>query len=422
MNRKSGFELGASGWILRLLGTGVLLVLVVMTAHAQDTGVNQGTGVIEGRVVNGTAGGPEVGAGIAVSLHTLRGQTEGPVLDTATDANGNFRFEGLDTDPTLEYWPEVVYLDVPYDSPDPYQFQEGEMALDAVLTVYETTEDDSAITLGSAHLIMESFGEMLRISEIHLYSNSGDRTFVGHKDEAGQRTTLFIPLPDSTVGLSFQEEPSADRYVEVEGGLWDTDPVPPGQETGLVFFSYHLAVTGNSMSLERHFAYPVNTLNILVAQPGLTLRSDQLQDMGPQSFQGRDYDFFVMQGLAPDMPLQMELLPSEVASSSGMPAAPESTDLTSSGGAAQGSQGVLRGLGFVLAALAVIGVLVYALSARRPAVAVVTPDLTANARSSRLLTELAELEDAYAAGQVDDTTYERERAGKYEALRVEVGR
>jgi hypothetical protein len=395
------------------------MLLLAAIAHAQDVQTPQGAGVIEGRVLNGTSGGPEIGARITVTLHILQGETEAGSLETVTDAGGNFRFEGLDTNPDLEYWPEAVYLDVPYDNKDPYQFKEGEVAINAVLVVYETTDDDSAVRLGSAHFIMESFGQVLRVSEIHLYGNSGDRTFIGNREEAGRRATLFVPLPENAVGLAFEQEPSPERFVEVEGGFLDTAPVPPGQETALIFFSYHLVVTGDTMPLERSFAYPVDTLNILVAQPGLTLQSDQLQTMGQQSFQGQQYDFFAIQGLAADMPLAMQLSPvGDVAADTGMPGSLSGNDLTAASGTVGGNQETLLWFGFALAGLAIVAVSIYALSVRRPAAETAAiPDLTVHAGSRRLLIELADLEEAYESGQIDDASYERERAAKYEALK-----
>jgi hypothetical protein len=408
--------------VRRLAAVAVAILAMLLLAaitYAQDVQTAQGTGIIEGRVLNGTSGGPEIGAGITVTLHILQGETEAGSLETVTDAGGSFRFEGLDTNPDLEYWPEAVYLDVAYDNKDPYQFTAGETTIDAVLVVYETTDDDSAVRLDSAHFIMESFGQVLRISEIHLYGNSGDRTFIGNREEAGRRTTLFVPLPQNAVGLAFEQEPATDRFVEVEGGFLDTAPVPPGQETALVFFSYHLVVTGDTIPLERSFAYPVGTLNILVAQPGLTLQSDQLQAMGPQSFQGQEYDFFAIQGLAADTPLAMQLSPAaDVAADTGMPGTLSGDDLTAAGGAAGGNQEILRLLGFALAGLAIVAVGIYALSARRPAAGMAAiPDLTVHARSRHLLAELADLEEAYESGQIDDASYERERATKYEALK-----
>jgi hypothetical protein len=375
----------------------------------------QGNGVLEGQVVNGTVGGPEVGAGITITLHIIRGEVELDSLQTTANAQGGFRFEGLDTDAKLEYWPEAFYLGVPYSNPEPSRFGDGESALQATVTVYETTDDDSAIALDSVHIIAESFEQMLRVSEIHLFSNAGDRTFVGRATEASPSTTLQIPLPSGAVGFAFQQDMPVTRFVEVENGLLDTEPVPPGSGTAMVFFSYHLVVDGETVPLERRFAYPVDSLNVLVAQPGLTLRSDQLLARGAELFQGRQYEFYTTQALGADTPLALELLPT---SSEASPTAPAGMEQATTSAPTGGNQGLLRWLGLGLAVLAVVGALVYPVAIRRPAGdPQVPPSLTANAKARRLVADLADLEVAFEAGQIDAATYERQRADKYEALK-----
>jgi hypothetical protein len=346
-------------------------------------------------------------------------------LETTTDADGGFRFDGLDADASLEYWPEVVYLDVAYTSAEPVQFDGGELALAATVTVYETTDDDSAVYLNSIHFIAESFGEVLRISEIHLLGNSGDRTYVGSAGEANPPTAVYIPLPENGVGLALEQEESAGRYVEVEGGVMDTEPVPPGPDTSMTFFSYHLLVTGETIPLERHFSYPVSTLSVLVAQPGLNLNSDQLEARGPESFQGRQYEFYVTQDLAADTPLIMGLTPVEDTSGAGQaPAMPAGDQAAARVASTRGNQELLRWLGFALAGLAVFGAIVYALTPRRSSglagkrsVTASGPDLVRNPKARQLLADLADLDDAFEAGQVDEASYEQQRVEIYEALK-----
>ena len=41
-------------------------------------------------------------------LHVLAVDDEVDTLETVTDAGGRFRFEGLDADAGLDYWPEAV--------------------------------------------------------------------------------------------------------------------------------------------------------------------------------------------------------------------------------------------------------------------------------------------------------------------------
>ena len=74
----------------------------------------QGTGVIQGRIVNGTAGGASVG-GLGVELRTFQGQStsgqpvEGERLKATADAQGQFRIEGSTRDPG-QHLPAGSYL------------------------------------------------------------------------------------------------------------------------------------------------------------------------------------------------------------------------------------------------------------------------------------------------------------------------
>jgi hypothetical protein len=66
----------------------------------------------------------------------------------------------------------------------------------------------------------------------------------------------------------------------------------------------------------------------------------------------------------------------------------------------------------------VVGVVVYAAAASQPTTSrASTRDLTSNPKARSLLIELADLEEAFEAGQLDEETYQRQRAEKYEALK-----
>jgi hypothetical protein len=392
----------------------LLLILVVGTAV-----LAQGTGTLEGTVVNGTPDGPEVGAGITIFLHVQLGQEELDVLETATGADGTFAFKGLDTRAELEYWPEAVYLDVAYIVDEPYRFGEGETALDATLTVFETTDDDSGIRLNNVHIIAESFEQVLRISEIHFVGNAHDRAYTG-TGEAGQPATVFFPLPPNAVGVAAGEGSEEGRFVEVEGGLQDTEPVPPGTDRSLVFFSYHLMVPGETVPLERTFAYPVDSLSLLVAQPGLEVRSDQLVSMGQENFQGQQYEFYAAQGLDAGTPLRIDLLPLVGAGAgSGMPAAPVESGTAATGSTTRGNQSILLWLGLGLTALVVVGAVVYPLTTKGVArTGSHAATLPSSPETRRLVAELADLEDSFEAGEVDEEAYQRRRADLFERFKA----
>ncbi len=396
-----------------------LRMLWLLLLPALAVGVQaQGEGILSGQVINGTAGGAAIGAGIPVTLRILRDGSEAGRLETTTEADGSFRFEGLDPDPALEYRLEATYRGAINSHPEPLQFEEGQTSLEATLTVYETTADADEIVVNSAHLIVESFGPVLRISEIHLFGNQGDRLYIGQAEGEAART-LFIPLPAGAVGLAVQDEQQPGRFVQVEGGLWDSKPVPPGRETSTAFFSYHLMVSGETLSLERTFAYPVTTLNVLVAQPGPTLSSEQLQGGGVESFQGQQYRFFSAQNLAADMPLVLSLtVQPAAAGSQGMPGA-SAEPAGPAAGTTPGSQGLLRGIGLGLALLAALGAAVYPFTVRRegrrPAGA---PGPLTTPTARRLLADLADLEESFEAGQVSEDRFQQRRVEIYQALKA----
>ena len=198
----------------------------------------------------------------------------------------------------------------------------------------------------------------------------------------------------------------------------DTMPVPPGAETSLVFFSYHLIVADASIPLERRFDYPVTNLNMLVAQPGLRVNSEQLLSMGSEAFQGRQYEFYVAQNPGPDTPLVVEFVPVPSADGVGAEEMVSTSDQPVAGASARGNQRLLLWIGFGLAALAVLGAVIYPLATQRLASTPgSTQDLASNPKARRLLAELADLEETFEAGQIDEASYERQRAELYEELR-----
>jgi hypothetical protein len=207
-----------------------------------------------------------------------------------------------------------------------------------------------------------------------------------------------------------------ERFVEVEAGLIDTEPVAPGRESSLVFFSYHLVVDDETISMERRFAYPVDDLNLLAAQPGLSLTGGELMSQGVELFQGRQYQFYTAQALEADTALNLEfaVLPQEAAPPG---EAPESGEATASA-VSEGSQDVLRYLGWGMAALAVVGAAGYSLGTRqrwpsRRGAA----DPTTRPEVRKLLADLADLEEAYEAGQIEESQYRRRRAEIYGSLK-----
>ena len=404
-------------WLL-IFGLALVLALSLAVTATAAGPQAQGSGVIDGQVVNGTAGGPAIGTGISVTLYLAQGDTVTGTLRTTTDSAGRFRFDGLATDPELSYWPEAVYLGVSYPITEAVVFEEGQKTQSVTLPVYETTDDDSQIAIDWSHVTVVSSGTILRIREVYLFGNRGDRTYVGRPDTQGRTMTVGISLPAQAVGLTFADE-SAERMVQSGDRLLDTAPVPPGQETLFISYSYHLPVADGSVHMERSYDYPITVLNILLTQPGLALRSNQLLDGGLQSFGDQTFAVYTAVDLPAGDPLALDLIVEPIEATG------STTEVEVGPSAAVGvgkpvtdNQGLLRVLGLGLAGLAVLGAVLYPLlTAQRqlPAVPVSAP--ASNPQARPLLAELADLQEAFEAGQVDEETYQRQRAEKWEALK-----
>ncbi|MFN2220554.1 MAG: hypothetical protein ACK2UA_18235, partial [Anaerolineae bacterium] len=152
-------------------------------------------------------------------------------------------------------------------------------------------------------------------------------------------------------------------------------------------------------------------------QPGLLLASEQLESMGTQLIQDRQYEIFSGQTIAPNAPVAFEFTPIETVEGSietgGMTAAQGT-----SGESAVGDQFLLLRFGVVLALVAIAGVFVYAATVRRPAArrVVSDPGPTFDPKTRQMIASLADLEDAYEAGEVDEVTYVSRRMEIFKEL------
>lgn len=387
----------------------VIGLVILALALLASVALAQGEGVIEARVLNGTGGGGSV-EGLAVTLHAFRGMTE--ELDpqtTVTDAQGRVRFEGLDTSPDITYVLSAAYADVEYDTL-PLSFEKDDQTmLAAALEVYEATEDPNktAIQIEQTHVFVGFQDRVMSVGELHIFTNTGDRTFVGVEDsELGQRVTLRFALPEGATGLRFQVGGEGDRYVTTEDGFADTEVVRPGTSQQ-VLYGYTLNYDGmDTFDFVKPLLYPTANLNVLVPRVGVDVTSEQVELSEIRTVEGQVYlnlngiDFAAGDQLSVHFSgLQNIMIQAE---------APDTLQ--------RGLEPKWIALG--LAALALAGGLIYPLL-RGPGKVVPAgqPVEPAGAQLTPLLQAIADLDDALELGSLDEASYREQRqALKNEAL------
>jgi hypothetical protein len=343
----------------------IILVLVFCLAPVHV--LAQGQGVIEGQVVSGTASGGSL-EGLTVTLHVFAGMEEQAPQTATTDAEGQFRFEGLSTGADHGYTVFLNYGGVDY-SGDLLTFSEGETTLSVSIKVYEPIESDEVIGIERAHIFVDFQEGSLLVGELYFFSNDSDRIYIGAEEVAeGQngatvlRGTLRLSLPTGAKGLAVDGGELGQRFFETDEGFVDTWFLPPGQSSGQLMFSYSLPYDPSGYDLIRDISYPLKAFNVLVADVGVDVTSDQLIPEGSRGVQGQSYLNLSGQNLSKGDRLTVHFSGSPdnelVREREVMPAQPSQTQA--------GDQSLLRWAALVLVVLVVGFALGYPLLRRQP--------------------------------------------------------
>jgi hypothetical protein len=134
------------------------------------------------------------------------------------------------------------------------------------------------IEVSRLHIFVTRVDDRIWVTEYCVVGNSGDQAYAGMLDPgAGMPVTLAFRLPPGATDLRFDGPGLGERFVELEGGFADTQPIEPGTASSSVLFSYQLPFRSD-MSIERAFGAPVRSVVILstdaelaVEGPGIRL-------------------------------------------------------------------------------------------------------------------------------------------------------
>ncbi len=226
-------------------------------------------GLIEGQVVNDTAGGGSV-AGAGVTLVTY---VEGQMAGTDTvlaDDEGRFSFTDIDL--ANEYLVAVTYQDVDYYYP--VIFDEGETEANLIVGVCEVTGDDAWIRVGLVHTLIDVAADSLYVTQVYWLVNEGDTTFIG---EGGG---LVFSLPEGATGFGTPEAYRPDFILTEANRAVYLVPFPPGERQ--LYFSYQLPRPDDAeFALAFRPDYTTDVFDLMVGGGTLEVASSQLAPAEP---------------------------------------------------------------------------------------------------------------------------------------------
>ncbi|MDX1521060.1 MAG: c-type cytochrome, partial [Anaerolineae bacterium] len=247
-------------------------------------------GVLTGQALNVTLNEPL--ANTEVTLRVFNGSTEVDRQSATTDAEGNYVFANLAADPGLSYQVESRYQDVLYES-DLNGFVPDSSETVLNLDVYETTSDDSALAVTQLHFIVAFTPQSINMLQIYVVGNAGQATYIGQAAADGPAQTFRFTLPTQANSPIFQDDPTGNRFIEIEQGFADTRPVLPGEEGLIVAATYDILYNDDEVVVETPLLADINAVNLLMDAGVVTLDSDQLAFVENRQIQG---DAFAIYG------------------------------------------------------------------------------------------------------------------------------
>ena len=381
----NNFERDVMKQIISIL-LGVLFVFLISgVATAQESPA----GVINGEVINGTEGSG-IEAGEQASMLIYKDGVLVETETTETDDEGKFQFIGVSTEPGYEYMMHINYAGVNYYAGEWAVFGEGETSKSASVNVCEPTTNDETIKVVHAHVIIFLSEDGLEISESFLFSNYGDRTYVGHEGHSTQEGTgiLIFTFPvEAEVSMDF-----FDDFILLDNSTFaDPLPFPPGERQ--LDYSYRLSVSNpRNFAIPLQINYPMDTLRVMVQDSDVEIAGDQLVEIEKISTQtGEQFIQLIAENLSEGTVLNISISPS-----------PGKFDWVSL-------------ILWVIAGLLILAIIVLLIKrGKRRAVVRITGDVNVGAQESeqRLLHAIAQLDDEFEQGAIDEDLYQQARAEK----------
>lgn len=236
-----------------------LLFLTVEWNTAQA--IEPDKGIIEGTMINKTTGKPVPDQKIVI--YKYLNQKDAGNESSKTDENGKFRFENLSTGQDYSYSLYSKYHEAEYWSKT-IIFNGAATVKNFQFSVYDATSSARNISVKMHHIIFDIQGKLLLVREVLIFYNSGERTYIGKKEEGRTRKiTLKFSLPK---GFANPKYPQGEGLmvccvIPTEQGLLDTMSVKPGQRQ--VVFTYRLKYNSSKYLFRRLLDYDTEHLSIL---------------------------------------------------------------------------------------------------------------------------------------------------------------
>jgi len=375
------------------------------TATSEATVVAQaGFGNVSGSIENKT--GKDLPSGLKV---TLRGydhgadpsagpqevfSREGPV-----NKDGSFVFENVEMPLNRIFIAELTY--------DGTDLQSGFAIVETGNTslslppikLYKKTDDTSGLVVDEARIFFEYGTDSVQVFNVYSLRNPSEEIVIVTLNEKGE--IPFIKSPEGSSGFGYETMQDSEPFLEAPNGF----AIPPSEGSyGLIAFASVPKVTEFEFSQE--FVLPAATVTVFVPE-GVTIESDQVNDLGVQAIQGFNFQIYELNGVGAGERVKLAVsgTPKEATTAS----APAET---------VSNQNLLIGAGALGVALILAGAWMYLRDRNRAEDANGEEDEKDEFESSEdVMDAILALDDLHRARKISDEGYQKRRAELKEILK-----
>ena len=327
--------------------------------------------------------------GVSMTLRAYSESSEAFSRTLPLDASGVVTFSGLPRRADYFYQSEALFDRVKFFAP-PQQFMvTGTTILTEVVRIFSTTDDPNVISIPEFYYFVQDIREgELSIAEVYNFANLSSQAYIDKKFPGGPRG-LRIDLPEDAQNLRFDPAPLAARFTVSGTSVFYNDITEPGGRTQQFVLLYEIPYR-NQKRIERRMTYPVSSTNVVLpdlSKLPTSLLVNGLIDRGVTQTPNGNIHLYVS-----EKPIPANGTLAFVIAGQPRSVALPGSDMT---GIAFGAVGVIVALG-----------LGYLFANRMRQVRAIPVKV----EREQLLSAIAQLDDAYAKGDIAERAYTRRRA------------
>ncbi len=246
---------------------------------------------ISGVVVNNTnKSGPVDNSLVTLGIRRLNKAIE--IQRTTTDADGTFKFAGVDYHEDALYEVSISFDNVTYKK-NVILPTEDASNVNIILTVYSTTDSSDVVSIFNTSILFTDVdvrASRIYVMEMVTLQNETDFTYIPGD---GPMELLRFGLPNGSEDLYVETDIPQSDWLQVDKGFALITPIFPGKHE--LLYTYNFPYQGSGHVLSRRWRYGAENIRILIPAETANIKSD-MGSSAKQMIIG-DIEYSVVEGV-----------------------------------------------------------------------------------------------------------------------------